>query len=99
MSRLDRRLCTSTQRPMRPCSRSTEANQAYSTSPRTTALSRSQKHSASLALIPAFAWETDRLPAGCALAAKLSCGITPEGRRRLSLAMKKRWAVRKRKKS
>jgi hypothetical protein len=26
-------------------------------------------------------------------------GITPEGRRRLSLAMKKRWAVRKRKKS
>ncbi len=26
-------------------------------------------------------------------------GITPEGRRRLSLAMKKRWAERKRKKS
>ena len=26
-------------------------------------------------------------------------GITPEGRRRLSLAMKKRWADRKRKKS
>ena len=26
-------------------------------------------------------------------------GLTPEGRRRLSLAMKKRWAERKRKKS
>ena len=26
-------------------------------------------------------------------------GITPEGRRRLSLAMKKRWAERKKKKS
>jgi hypothetical protein len=26
-------------------------------------------------------------------------GITPEGRRRLSIAMKKRWAERKRKKS
>jgi hypothetical protein len=30
---------------------------------------------------------------------KRSGGITPEGRRRLSLAMKKRWAERKRKKS
>ena len=31
--------------------------------------------------------------------AKSSGGLTPEGRRRLSLAMKKRWAERKRKKS
>src|SRR5512132_2518071 len=62
MSRPDRRLCTSTQRPMRPCSRSTEANQASSTSSRTTALSRSPKPSASLALIPAFAWETEDGP-------------------------------------
>jgi hypothetical protein len=30
---------------------------------------------------------------------RLRGGITPEGRRRLSLAMKKRWAERKRKKS
>jgi hypothetical protein len=32
-------------------------------------------------------------------AAGRKSGITPEGRRRLSLAMKKRWAERKRKKS
>ena len=32
-------------------------------------------------------------------AGKRRGGITPEGRRRLSLAMKKRWAERKRKKS
>ena len=37
---------------------------------------------------------TPRLPA---LKAKKRGGLTPEGRRRLSLAMKKRWAERKKK--
>ena len=48
-------LCTSTRRPMRPCSRSNEPNRAFSISPRTPAMSQSQKRAASLVGILAFA--------------------------------------------
>jgi nucleoside-diphosphate-sugar epimerase len=53
--RPDPLLCMSTRRPTRPCSPSKEPNRGFSISPRTPAMSQSQKHAASLAGTQAFA--------------------------------------------